>query len=64
MEIRTTAGPSRHVQWVIERRAEHRGGPVRQCQLVCPLPPPWPRQATWPDENLVRAEAWLDPGHR
>ena len=40
LEIRTVAGPSRHVQWML------RGGPyivasqVLQVQAVCPLPCP------------------------
>ena len=43
VEMRTVAGPSRHVQCVLS------GGPytvwsqVRHVQVVCP--PPWPRQA-------------------
>jgi len=46
LEIRTVAGPSSVVQWMLS------GGPysvwshVRHVQVVCP--PPCPRQAWWP----------------
>ena len=54
LEIRTFAGPSRHVQWVL------RGGPytvasqVRQVQVVCP--PPCPRPL---DTGTSRPTSWL-----
>jgi len=61
-EMRTTAGPSRHVQWVLS------GGPytvwshVRHVQVVCP--PPWPRQASrWPTSTSP-GPSWCPLGHR
>jgi len=54
VEVRTVAGPSSVVQCVFSGGPYTTASQVRQCQLVCP--PPWPRQATCPDEDLVRAE--------
>ena len=55
LEIRTTAGPSRHVQWVIERRPVHDGvagaampGGVSTAAVA--------EAGDMPDEDLIRAE--------
>ena len=61
LQIRTVAGPSRHVQCVLS------GGPytvwsqVRHVQVVCP--PPCPRHAWWPTRTWFGPSGW-PLGHR
>ena len=43
VEMRTAAGPSSVVQWVLSGGPYTVSSQVRQHHMVCP--PPWPRQA-------------------
>ena len=54
VEIRTTAGPSRHVQWVLRSGPYTVASQVRQVQVVCP--PPCPRPL---DTGASRPTSWL-----
>jgi hypothetical protein len=55
VEMRTAAGPSSVVQWVLSGGPNTTASHARQCQVVCP-PPPCPKAGDVPDEDLIRSE--------